>query len=636
MVTADKKPGGSLKILVAVALAALALAVYAPIYRAGFIAYDDTGYVTENGHMLAVAQRGMTWDDVSWAFTTTAQGNWHPFTWLSLLTDAWLWGLNNPGGFHFKNVLLHTLSTVLLFLVLARATKSVWRSAVVAALFAAHPLHVESVAWVSERKDVLAGLCFVLALAAYFRYARQPSVKRYLAVAAIFALGLLAKPMLVTLPFVLLLMDIWPLGRLGLGGPRSVVAATTGRNGARPSTAVQAGRVFLEKLPLLALSAASCIVTFLAQRAGGAVAGSEDLTFSRQAANALVSYGTYVEKTFNPAHLSFFYPYPAEIPVWQWAIAAVTLAAASLLVLLHLRHRPYLAVGWFWFIGMLVPVIGLVQVGQQAMADRYTYLPLVGLFILIVWGTADFFAARRMSALVPTTAAAAAIVGCAILACQQAGFWANSETLAHWALYNNSRNHVADDVLAYHFLLEGDNKEAAKYAEAAVAANPKYAYGWLNLATARRRLNKPEELVKAEAAARKALDLEFPRPRPATLHTYGTILLLLNRPADAEAPLREAVRLAHDMFMAHNDLAQALIAQGKAADAVAKAETACLLTNRGNPLCLGTLSTAYAASGRLDMAAATAREAAAVAGQLGDTSKAADYARRAEYYESRR
>ena len=384
----------------------------------------------------------------------------------------------------------------------------------------------------------------------------------------------------------------------------------------------------LEKLPLLALSAASCVITYLAQRAGGAVAGAEVLPFGRRTANALASYITYIEKTFYPVDLSFFYPYPEAIPTWQWASAAAVLAVVTVLVILQVRRRPYLAVGWLWFVGMLVPVIGLVQVGEQALADRYTYLPLIGLFIMIVWGAADLAAARRLPAAVPAALGIVAVLVCGWLAHEQAACWANTVELAGHALTINPKNYVASDALAYHYLAQGDLENAAAAAEAAVDAEPKYACGWVNLAD---RAVSPGPTERPRPPRVRALDLGYSTPE--TLSTLGAILARQGRPAEAESPLRLAIALAPDMANAHNDLAQVLIAQGKAADAFAEAEEACRLTNRRVPMCLGTLAAAYAASGRWSEAAAAAREAAAVAEHLGHPDMAGVYNRRAALYE---
>ena len=349
-------------------------AVYGETVFHDFINYDDPAYVTENPRV----QRGLTWENVVWAFTTTEQYNWHPLTWLSHALDCELFGLRRPGGHHLHNLLLHVFNSALLYLVLKRMTAAPWRSAAVAALFALHPLHVESVAWVAERKDVLSTLFWMLMLGAYAWYAARPGFWRYLPVVVFLALGLMAKPMLVTAPFLLLLLDYWPLGRW--------------------RWEVRAVWLVLEKVPLFILMIISSVVTFIAQQRGGAMVPVDILPVTRRVEGALIAYVAYLGKAIWPSHLAVFYPYPASVPWWQWVGAAVILTALTALAVWAGRRQRYVAAGWFWYLGTLAPVIGLVQVGQQAMADRYTYMPYVGLFVAAVWGVADFVAARRAAA----------------------------------------------------------------------------------------------------------------------------------------------------------------------------------------------------------------------------------------------
>jgi protein O-mannosyl-transferase len=544
-------------ILIGLVLAAVTVAVYAPTFRHEFITFDDRGYVSENPRMDEVARNGFTWSAVTWAFSTDTQGNWHPLTWLSHMADSRLFGTAAAGRHHMVSVLIHILSTVLLFVVLTRATGSVWRSAVVAALFALHPLHVESVAWASERKDVLSGLFFVLTLAAYIRYAARPSAVRYLLVAAMLALGLMAKPMLVTVPLVLLLVDVWPLRRISWGKP-----LPPGATGGLPA---RAGRLVLEKLPLLALAAGAAVMTVIAQRSAGAVAATAILPVGQRVANALVSYAVYIEKMFWPAGLSFFYPYPLEVPVWQWVGAAAGLILVTVLVIVYARRAPYLAVGWFWFLGMLVPVIGLVQVGEQSMADRYTYLPLIGLFIAGVWGAADLIASLRLSrpAVVAGALAAVVLVGCIIATARQVGYWRDSVELYTHALELDPQNHVAAIHLGYVFLNAGDLDAAAAEFEAAAKARSSSSDAFSNLAATRLRQGR---LSEAETAARHARDLE---PLSAqACHNLGVVLAAQGRWADAEEPLRAAVNLKPEFPAAQNDLGKVLLSQGKADEAV--------------------------------------------------------------------
>jgi len=349
-------------IVLALLLAVGTAAVYLPVRSFDFCGFDDDAYVSEN----ALVRQGLTPRGVAWAFTTFRAANWHPLTWLSHMLDVSLFGME-PGAHHLVNVAFHAANAVLLFLVLRGMTGALWGSAAVAALFALHPLHVESVAWIAQRKDVLSAFFFLLMLSAYLRYARSPSRGRLAAVTALFALGLLAKPMLVTAPFVLLLLDFWPLGRFGGAHP------DPGTLPAGHPPAVGVRRAVLEKVPLFLLSALSSVVTVVAQSRGGAMVPADALPFGARAANALVACAAYLWKTFWPAGLAVYYPHTkGELPAWKIAGAAALLSALTGIAVREARRRPYLAVGWLWFLGMLVPVIGLVQVGGQAMADRYT------------------------------------------------------------------------------------------------------------------------------------------------------------------------------------------------------------------------------------------------------------------------
>ncbi len=391
-----------------------------------FIDFDDGEYVYENSHVTG----GLSLGEAGWAFTHFSASNWHPLTWLSHMLDCQIYHRSDQPyqqaawGHHLTNVLLHAGAAVLLFLALWRLTVAVWPSALVAALFAIHPLRVESVAWISERKDVLSGLFFMLTLLAYAGYARRPSVLRCFWVVLAYALGLLAKPMLVTLPFVLLLLDYWPLGRLA--GWR---------------------RCFAEKIPLFVLAAASCVVTVLAQR--GVIAAVERLSFQDRAANALVSLVAYLGKFLWPTNLAIFYPHPqASLESWKVVGALALLAAVTAVAAVWRRKYPHLIVGWLWYLGMLVPVIGLVQVGGQAMADRYTYLPNIGLGIALAWSLAVLVARRPALRTAAVFASAAAIVVLMAWAWRQTGFWRDSEDLWRRAVDCTERNSIAHNSLA--------------------------------------------------------------------------------------------------------------------------------------------------------------------------------------------
>ncbi|MFL6195873.1 MAG: hypothetical protein ACJ75H_16965 [Thermoanaerobaculia bacterium] len=395
--------------VLAAALALLTVLAYLPSLRNGFVNLDDGIYVTGNPHV----RQGITRAGLVWAATANVGNNWHPLTVLSHMLDCELFGLN-PAGHHATSLLLHTANTVLLFLVLLGMTGAAWRSALVAALFAVHPTHVESVAWIAERKDVLSGLFWILALGAWAFYARRPSPGRYLLVALLMILGLMSKPMGVTLPFVLLLLDVWPLERLSLGWRRLVI----------------------EKLPLLALSAASSVVTLLYQRTS--LAPLEALPWTPRLENAAVSCAAYLGKILLPRNLAVFYPMPAEIPLWKAAAALLLIAGLTILVLRAVRRAPWLLVGWLWFLITLVPVLGLVQVGRQAMADRYLYIPSIGLFLAIAWGIAGLIDRRIAIAL-----SIAALLALAVNTRVQIGYWHDGVALFRHSLEVTGDNPVA-------------------------------------------------------------------------------------------------------------------------------------------------------------------------------------------------
>ncbi len=417
-------------------LSGISLAVFGQTIRYNFVNFDDDLYV----YNTPAVQAGLTIKGVALAFISPHAGNWHPLTTISHMLDCQLYGLN-AGGHHATNIILHIIAVLLLFRVLRQITGAVWKSAIVAALFAVHPLHVESVAWVSERKDVLSAVFFTLTLWAYVRYADAPSIRRYLVVAVIFAFGLMSKSMLVSTPIVLFLLDYWPLGRIQKSNVRSQKA----KGGGRWSVV---GGLLIEKIPLLILSTAACIITFILQkRTTGAI---PPLPLLWRVQNAFVSYVIYVWKTLWPTNLAVFYPHPNDtLAIWEIIFAILLLLAITAAAIVFRRERPYVFTGWFWYLVMLVPVIGLVQVGEQGHADRYTYLPHIGLFLLVVWLAADVAAVRQFR---PRFAMAAAIVIIVALACAafvQTSSWRNSETLWSHALAVTSDNDVAHNNLGY-------------------------------------------------------------------------------------------------------------------------------------------------------------------------------------------
>ena len=484
--------------------------------------FDDPAYVTANSHVRS----GLTWTTLKWAFTSTENANWHPLTWLSHALDYELFQLN-PAGHHFANVMMHTLTVVTLFLALEALTCSTWPSWIVAALFALHPINVQSVAWISERKNTLSTLLFALALLAYRWYVRRPNVKRYLAVALLFTLGLMAKPMVITLPFVLLLLDYWPLDR-------------------RKPSDHSYRRLVVEKLPLFALSAASAAVTLGAQKAGGALRSDHPLWL--RVANALVAYIRYLGKAVWPSHLTVFYPYPAQAPpAWQIIGALLVLGLLSAGVLLA-RRRRYLAVGWFWYLGTLLPVIGVVQVGVQGMADRYAYIPFIGLFIAVVWAMRDEIKARDIRLSWAGLLIAAVLVGYSIADQAQIAYWKDNVSLWSRALAVTDNNYMAEDSLGAELTNQGRLDEAISHLQAAAAINPRDAFSMLDLGVCEnRRGNFPAAIRHYQSALEVSTD---PMLRATAFDNLGLIYRAKQDLARAKANYESALELQPDNLVA--------------------------------------------------------------------------------------
>ena len=459
------------KILLGVVLATAVLAVYYPVHRQPFANYDDADYVTDNVHVKA----GLTRETMQWAMTTQAAANWHPVTWISHALDAQIFGLN-PAGPHDVNVLLHIVNALLLFWVLQRATGFVGRSWMVASLFALHPINVESVAWIAERKNLLSMFFFLLTLGAYRWYAQRPQVTRYAVVAALFALGLMSKPQVITLPFVLLLWDYWPLQRFAFSAKLRAGDPEAADTIPKKSVSV----LVWEKVPLLALCIASAVLTLTAQSSGGA---TSNYRTALRLENALISYVRYLGKAIWPAGLTAFYPYPHRpYPLVEIFGALVVLLAITLGIIIT-RRRRYLTVGWLWFLGTLVPMIGVVQVGTQAMADRYAYLPFVGLFIMICWLAADFAAQAHLSPVVLRAASALVLFAIAFVSHRQVSYWNDHVTLWTHALEVTQNNWIAENNLGAALLKMGRPEDAILHFRAAAAL---YSYDFnviLNIGT---------------------------------------------------------------------------------------------------------------------------------------------------------
>lgn len=447
---------------IGIALLALVALAYARVFAFGHVGFDDEYYVFRNPDVLY----GLSWERVRWAFTTFSFANWHPLTWLTYLAEVDLYGVEGR-GYHVTNVILHAGNVLLFFLLLREATAELWLSALAAALFALHPLHVESVAWISERKDVLSTFFGLAALLAYTRYARAGNRRQYAGSLVFYALGLMSKATLVTWPFLMLLLDLWPLGRVRM--PRE-------RRGLLPGLPLPGLRLWGEKLPFFALSAASCVVTYLAQDSFSAVKPLVEVPLGLRVVNALVSYVVYLRKTFWPVDLAVFYPYPAGYPLWQPVAAALLLLAVSWLALRLLPRVPALGVGWFWFLGTLVPVIGLVTVGDQALADRYTYVPHLGLMVALVW-TGAALVRGRGSRRLAAVAVGAAIVALGGLTVVQTGHWKDTKALFYQAQEVTRDNDVAQIILAFVAMEEGDHAAFNVHYPRAVAISPlKVAY----------------------------------------------------------------------------------------------------------------------------------------------------------------
>lgn len=512
----------SVPLLLGLGLVLLTLIVYRPVSTFGFVHFDDGLYVTSNRHV----QQGLTWQEFLWAWQANVASNWHPLTLLSHMLDVELFGLD-ARGHHLTSLLLHLANVWLLFQILRRMTGSLGASAVVAALFGIHPTHVESVAWIAERKDVLSGFFFLLTLGAWHRWVQEPPsqkrLRRYLPALFLFACGLLSKPMLVTLPCVLLLLDVWPLGRLRVQEIRSARELWTGL---RP--------LLVEKIPLFVLSVASSAVTVYTQQ--GSLATFEAVSIGRRLGNALVAYVAYLGKTFWPAKLAAFYPFPTHIPLWKPLAAGALLAAVTALALWRIRRQPYLAVGWLWFLGMLVPVIGLVQVGRQAMADRYTYLPSIGLCLAVVWCVAELVSGRRLARAACIAGAVAGVVALSVAARAQVGTWKDSLTLFRHAIAVTEDNYLAHYNVAVELSVNGTEAEARHHFNEVLRLQPNLADAHAALASGLRRWGRP-----AEALPHALRAVQLKPERAHYHHTLATILEDLGRKDEAIAELRIAV-----------------------------------------------------------------------------------------------
>jgi tetratricopeptide (TPR) repeat protein len=532
---------------ICLALAAAVLAVYHPVVGFDFANLDDPLYVYENPHVRA----GITPEGIRWAFTNLDANFWHPLTWLSHMLDWQLFG-PRAGGHHAMGLLLHVANTLLLFLALARLTSRLWESAAVAALFALHPLHVESVAWVSERKDVLSTLFFMLTLLAYPRYVESRTPGRYLGVITPYALGLMAKPMLVTVPFVLLLLDFWPLRRFGDGGP--------GWNAAKT--------LILEKIPFVVLAILAGVLALVAQDRGSALADMDLVPLDMRLSNAAVSAVAYLWKTFWPVELSVHYPL-GPVPAGIAIGAGFILAAITAFAMPAIRRYPYVTIGWLWYLVTLAPVSGLIQVGSHSMADRYTYIPLVGIFIIAVWGCSDLVCRARRRKELAAFGACALALAIGAVACYQLQYWNDSETLMRRALAVTGPNGIAENNLATALASRGAYEEALPHALQAVKLRPSDAEVVFNVGNTLAGLRRDNE---ARAWIEKSIEIN---PRLEKAYTnLGALLIRQMRFDEAIGRLRTAMGLNPASPVTRLNLAVALAATGRNDEAAAHLEEA--------------------------------------------------------------
>ncbi|MGB8226785.1 MAG: tetratricopeptide repeat protein [Sedimentisphaerales bacterium] len=514
--------------------------VFYQVHSFEFVNYDDPAMVYKNPDV----QAGITLKTIKWAFYNEDWCMWHPLTWFSHMLDWQLFG-NNAGGHHLVSLIFHIANTLLLFIVLKKMTGALWSSAFVAALFALHPLHIQSVAWVSERKDVLSTFFWMLTMWAYVRFVGRPKIANYLLVIVFLALGLMAKAMLVTLPFVLLLLDYWPLERLG--------------------TKRSLSRLLIEKIPLFAVVLASCIVTFIAQKRGGAAHTLENCSLPVRFANTFISYVQYIIKMIWPTHLAVFYPHPGQnVSVPIAVISAIFLLIVTVLVFRFARNHKYLVTGWFWYLGTLVPVIGLVQVGDQALADRYSYVTLTGLFIIIAWGMPELLAKWRYKKIALAVSAILIVLVLAVYTYFQLGYWRNSQILFQHALDVTGDNYTMHLSISESLREQGRLDEAIYHCSEAVRIKPEgfMAHIWLGYI-----LRETGRLGEASEEYRKCIQIKPDDPN--TLNILGTIVGQLGRFDEAVKYFTQALRIDPNSADTHTNIGFALSCQGKLDEAVA-------------------------------------------------------------------
>ncbi|MBN1516199.1 tetratricopeptide repeat protein [Candidatus Sumerlaeota bacterium] len=628
-------------VIISAGLAALILIAFEPVRHNSFIAFDDNSYITANPHV----QSGFTVDSIVWAFTSGHSSNWHPLTWLSHMLDAQLFGMN-PLWHHWHNLALHLIATILLFLILHKMTGAVWPCAFTAMVFGIHPLRVESVAWAAERKDVLSGVFWMLTLAAYYYYVKAGGVVRYLLVALCLALGLMAKPMLVSLPLILLLLDFWPLGRV-----REFIVDADEKANAMPLR-----KLIVEKIPLLLLVLISCVVTYLVQRHGKST--SPDLAMVYRVLNAMNSCTAYLGKVVYPVDLALLYPQPQHLPLWKPAASAVILVLITAFVIMQRFRRPYLAAGWFWYLIALAPVIGIVQVGAQSMADRYTYLPAIGLSMMAAWGAAELSARwRRQQAILSILCAGIALA--MIMGTRaQLRYWTDSVTLFEHALAVTEDNYPMHHSLGFALAEQGRLDEAAKHFVQALKIWPeaKLDVELANLMIKQKKYDDALDLLRdvikeepdnslayynmgiayqlqekfgaAAAAYEQAVRLD--RNNAKAFNNLGVLKAQQGLIDEAAECFRECLRGAPYNATAHRQLASMLLMQGRNDEAAAQCRAA-LKINPRDAEANFFLAYALRMTGKPDEAAEYARKAVELARAAGDDELAREFEQRMQF-----
>ena len=585
------------------------LALYAPVAQNDFVNFDDDVYIINNGHVRA----GLTWDAVKWSFTTFEGGNWDPLTWLSHALDCELFGLH-AAGHHLVSALLHALNVAILFWLLQTATGFTWRSLAVALLFGFHPINVESVAWAAERKNVLSMLFFLLAFAAYGWYARRPGVRRYSLVFLLYSLALMSKPQVITFPFLLLLWDYWPLGRVAR-------LPINGSQVDQHTEKFSAQWLVLEKVPLFLLSAADAVITVFAQRAGHALRTASEYSLLNRTENALISYVRYLDLAVWPAKLAALYPHPEKLfAVWQVAGAAAILLLVTTAVLAGSRQQPAFLVGWLWFVGSMFPMIGLVQVGGHALADRFAYIPFIGLFVMVVWGASNWGERRGIAAEWMVGATALVLIALAVTTHRQIGYWRDSPTLWLRALAVTENNFLAHDTMARLLAEHGREEEAAVHLRAALAIKPNDVVALLNLGNYEyEHGNLPSAIGRYQFVATYAADREL---KGAAYGNLGSAYRQLGQYQESRRCYEESLRLTPGRVMAIVGMGLLAEHDGDFAEAIRRFSNA--MAMQPNDVGYLLLAGALERAGDMTAAQAARQQARRMSSNLDEAQKEAD------------